>query len=265
MTMKMSHPNFVRSAGLIARGVWIESLRQKDILALVVLMGLYFLSVFVIKLVGIDNPATGSFLYNLGLTLTCYVAHAMALLSAGRQVPDEIENRTIYPILAKPITRSAFIAGKWFAATSFGWVSALALLTLVYIFAPQMESYSSLLGFQALTLMSLSLGALSAWAILLSMVTPKPVVYLLLGGWFVVGDKILTIIQSSLDASWIKEFLLWVFEYTPNFSRWNLWTRYTDGVGPLSAMDWGAALMQALLFIAIAWLVSDFIFRRKPL
>ena len=199
MTMKMSQPNFVRSAALIARGVWIESLRQKDILALVVLMGLYFLSVFVIKLVGIDNPATGSFLYNLGLTLTCYVAHAMALLSAGRQVPDEIENRTIYPILAKPITRSAFIAGKWFAATSFGWVSGLALLTLVYIFTPQMEPYSALLGFQALTLMSLSLGALSAWAILLSMVAPKPVVYLLLGGWFVVGDKILTIIQSALD------------------------------------------------------------------
>ena len=265
MTMKKSRPNFLRSAGLIARGVWIESLRQKDILALGVLMGLYFVSVFVIKLVGIDNPATGSFLYNLGLTLTSYVAHAMALLSAGRQIPDEIENRTIYPILAKPISRSSFLAGKWFAAASFGWVSALSLLLLVYIFTPLMEPYSPLLGIQALTLMCFSLGALSAWAILLSMLAPKPVVYLLLGGWFVVGDKILSILQSSLEVSWIKELLLWAFEYMPNFSKWNLWTRYTDGLASLSVMDFGTAVLQALLFIAMALFVSDFIFSRKSI
>lgn len=35
----------------------------------------------------------------------------LTVLAAARQIPQEIENRTIYPLLAKPVTRSQFYLG----------------------------------------------------------------------------------------------------------------------------------------------------------
>lgn len=37
----------------------------------------------------------------------------LSVLAAARQIPQEIENRTIYPLLAKPVTRSQFYLGKF--------------------------------------------------------------------------------------------------------------------------------------------------------
>lgn len=37
----------------------------------------------------------------------------MVIVLAARQLPREFENRTIYPLLAKPVSRTAFLAGKF--------------------------------------------------------------------------------------------------------------------------------------------------------
>src|ERR1700690_4038250 len=47
---------------------------------------------------------------------------AIALLSTAQLIPQELHNRTIYTILAKPVRRSEFLLGKF-----FGVVLLLAL------------------------------------------------------------------------------------------------------------------------------------------
>ncbi len=262
---EMQNSSSIRSVLLIVRGVWIESIRQKDILALGVLMGIYFLGVSVIRMVGIDNPATGTFLYNLGLTLTGYCAHVIALLSAGRQIPDELENRTIYPILAKPVSRTEFLVGKWLAATSFGWVVAGSLAVLVYLMTPQLESYSSLMGWQALSGALVSIAVITAWALLLSLMFPKPLTFVLIGLWFFLGEKLIAILETSLSTSSNLTIVAWISEYLPNFARWNLWTRYTDGIESLSVGVWAGTILYGILFMVIPLVISDHLFRRKPL
>src|SRR4051812_43658924 len=37
----------------------------------------------------------------------------IALTTTARQIPPERESRTIFPLLAKPVTRGQFIAGKF--------------------------------------------------------------------------------------------------------------------------------------------------------
>lgn len=257
--------NPVRSISLIAKGVWIESIRQKDVLALAVLMGIYFLGVSVIRMVGIDDPATGTFIYNLGLTLTGYCAHVIALLSAGRQIPDEIENRTIYPILAKPISRSSFLIGKWLAATSFGWMVVISLALLVYLMTPKLEAYDTLMGWQALSAALFSLAVITAWSVFLSLIFPKPMTYVLIGIWFFTGDKVVGFVSGSVGSGGVQSVLGWICEYLPNFARWNLWTRYTDGIEALSVGAWMGVLLYGFLFISVPLIIAEIVFRRKPL
>lgn len=257
--------NPFRAISLIVRGVWIESIRQKDVLALAVLMGIYFLGVSVIRMVGIDDPATGTFIYNLGLTLTGYCAHVVALLSAGRQIPDEIENRTIYPILAKPISRNSFLIGKWLAATSFGWMVIVSLALLVYVMTPKLESYDALMGWQALGASLFSLAIITAWSVFLSLLFPKPMTYALVGIWFFTGDKVVGFVSGSISSDGRHGVLSWICEYLPDFSRLNLWTRYTDGIEALSVGTWMGVVFYGFLFASVPLMIAEIVFRRKPL
>jgi ABC-type transport system involved in multi-copper enzyme maturation permease subunit len=56
----------------------------------------------------------------------------MAVVTAARQIPAECESRTIYPLLAKPVTRSQMMLGKFLGC----WLACgLALLVFYAFFA----------------------------------------------------------------------------------------------------------------------------------
>jgi len=96
----------VRPITTVGKGVIIELIRRKDLYVLGMLMVVFCIGAVSARAAGIKEAATGTFLLNLGMTLSYIFAHLLTLVLAVRQVPSEIENRTIYPILARPVTRS---------------------------------------------------------------------------------------------------------------------------------------------------------------
>ena len=55
---------------------------------------------------------------------------AIAVATAARQIPAERENRTIFPLLAKPVTRAQVVAGKFLGC----WLASGAALVVFYVF-----------------------------------------------------------------------------------------------------------------------------------
>lgn len=54
----------------------------------------------------------------------------LAILTSTRQLPDELKNRTLYPLLSRPITRLDFLVGKALGATLASWLAfGILLLT----------------------------------------------------------------------------------------------------------------------------------------
>jgi|CXWL01.1.fsa_nt_gi ABC-type transport system involved in multi-copper enzyme maturation permease subunit len=49
-------------------------------------------------------------------------------------LPDEIKNRTLYPLLARPVSRFDFLFGKFLGAVAVSWIS-FALLAVMVAFA----------------------------------------------------------------------------------------------------------------------------------
>jgi ABC-type transport system involved in multi-copper enzyme maturation permease subunit len=76
---------------------------------------------------------------DFGLTLISYYGVAMALLLGSSVVPRDIERRTIYPVLSRPITRLSYLAGQFFGTTALLWLS---LQTLTFALALGVSSLS---------------------------------------------------------------------------------------------------------------------------
>lgn len=241
--------------------VWLEGLRRKEFYAFFIVAFFFLLVALAIRLVGIENPSTATFVLNLGLTYCGYAAHFMVIILAARGIPADIENRTIYPILAKPVQRSTYILGKWFASGLFGSVAMLGLFLLVWIPTPKLEEMSSLLLLQTLLLQSLSLFALSALSLLGSLVLPQAVGFILVTIITFFGGKI----SGLLNAQFPIGFLRPVYHLIPDFTVLNLWTRYTDGIDPVSPAVFLACLVYALLLIGGCLGFSIALFDRRPL
>lgn len=263
--MDMAIPSPARAVRLIGGGVFIELTRRKDAYVLLFLMLLFLVAMLAVKIVGVEQAATGTFLLNLGMTLAIHAAHLLTLLLAVRQIPDEIENRTLYPLLAKPVGRDTLVTAKWLACAVCGTLVLGVLLFLGWAPAPHLEAYSAATLLQALCLFPLSLALLAALALCLSLVTPRAVVLLLAGGLYFAGPSLLAMARQHAAANEALRPLVWISAYLPDFSKLNLVTRYTDGIGPLSAIEFLGLAAYAAVFISLLLMLAVRVFRRRPL
>ncbi len=100
----------VRAIWLIARSVLIEAVRRKEIYAIVLVScGLIALTMSLdfFQLSGLDK-----FYREVALKTMSIATALTCIVLATRQLPREFEMRTIYPLLARPISRLTFLMGK---------------------------------------------------------------------------------------------------------------------------------------------------------
>jgi Cu-processing system permease protein len=76
------------------------------------------------------DPKIARYLKELCLALIWISSIVISVLSAARQIPAEKESRTLFPLLAKPITRSQVMMGKFLGC----WLACCASLFVFYVF-----------------------------------------------------------------------------------------------------------------------------------
>ncbi len=105
-----------------------ELYRRKDFYVLFVLTVLITLVMASANLFH-DDRIVG-YLKEICLLLIWISALVMAVGTAARQIPAERENRTIFPLLAKPVTRGQVVAGKFLGC----WLACGMALVVFYLF-----------------------------------------------------------------------------------------------------------------------------------
>jgi ABC-type multidrug transport system fused ATPase/permease subunit len=105
---------------VMGRNTLTEAVRQK-VLSVLLVFALFLVasSVFVSQLAtpGLDTAGLFDeqikFVKDFGCGAIGLFGFAIALLSTAQLIPQELHNRTIYTILAKPVRRSEFLLGKF--------------------------------------------------------------------------------------------------------------------------------------------------------
>ncbi|MGO8696940.1 MAG: ABC transporter permease [Limisphaerales bacterium] len=105
-----------------------ESVRRKDFYVLFVVTALITVIMGSVNL--FHDSQIDRYLKEICLLLIWISSLVIAVTMAARQIPAERESRTIYPLLAKPITRTQVLLGKFLGC----WLALAVALAAFYIF-----------------------------------------------------------------------------------------------------------------------------------
>src|SRR2546427_3913100 len=105
-----------------------ELYRRKDFYVLFILTALITLLLGSINLFNDDKIVR--YLKEICLLLIWVSSLVIAIVTIARQIPAERENRTIFPLLAKPVSRAQVVLGKFVGC----WLTCGLALMIFYLF-----------------------------------------------------------------------------------------------------------------------------------
>lgn len=161
--------NIFAVAGIVIK----ELYRRKDFYVLFILTVLVCLIMASVNI--FNDKEIIRYLKELCLLLIWISSLVIAITTTARQIPAEREQRTLLPLLAKPLTRTQLIFGKFLGC----WLACGLVLICFYAFfgalaASREHSWPLLNYFQAAFLHWMTLGVVVALALLGSLVFAAP-------------------------------------------------------------------------------------------
>jgi Cu-processing system permease protein len=251
----------------IAGVVLKEMIRRKDVYVLLFLTGLVSLGAAAVNV--FDDPAVVGHIKEICLLLIWISSLVIAISTAARQLPQEKEQRTIYPLLAKPVTRAQVVLGKFAGC----WMAAgLSLVAFYGFFAllalSKSGEFEAATFVQAVWLHWMALGIVTAMALLGSVVFAAPssnaticftavTAILLLGRHL---GKVATQLAEPMDR--IVYFAYFIIPHLEWYDVRNLLVHHQPAIDWL---PWLLATPYAIGYIALFLLLAWLAFRKLPL
>ena len=244
-----------------------ELYRRKDFYALFIITALITLTMGSVNFFNEANVVR--YLKELCLFLIWVSSLVIAITTSARQIPAERESRTVFPLLAKPVTRNQFVLGKFFGC----WVACGLCLAVFYSFfgavsAAREHSFPLLTYAQAVLLHWFMLAIVIAMTISGSIIFAAPSSNGTI--MFVSVTALLILAQHmnkfALQLSEPLQTLVYAIYYAfPHFEFFDVRLRVTHNWGIVSWLVWLGALLYASVYAGMFLAGACFAFRRKAL
>jgi ABC-type transport system involved in multi-copper enzyme maturation permease subunit len=247
-------------------GVVIKELyRRKDFYVLFIVT---ILICVVMASVNIFNDAKiGRYLKEICLLLVWLSSLVIAVTTTARQIPAERENRTLLPLLAKPLTRPQLIIGKVLGC----WLACGLALLCFYIFfgalAASREHHWPLLNyFQAATLHWFMLGVIVAMTLLGSLVFAAPssnatICFVVVGGILFVGRHLDQVALTLREP--VRTIVYSVYFAIPHLELFDVRDLVIHNWPLIPWLYFTLALFYAAGYVAVFLIGACLVFRRK--
>ncbi len=121
---------YLRNLWLVAKTIGIEAVRRKEIYAIVLVSLVLIGGLRMVKFFHVEG--LGKFYREISLKAMNVATGLTVILLAARQLPREFQNRTLYPLLAKPIGRNNFLLGK-FVGVMFAAAFCYGIFMVVFL------------------------------------------------------------------------------------------------------------------------------------
>lgn len=251
----------------LAKVVVLEMVRRKDFYVLFILVVLLTGTAGSVNL--FNDRSIVRYLKEICLLLIWLAGLVIAITCTARQIPAEREQRTIFPLLAKPVTRWQFLLGKFLGC----WLAVGLALGCFYLFfglvSATREPHWPVLNYlQAAWLHWLMLGIVVAFTLLGSIVFAAPssngtICFVCAAGMLLLGRHLNTVALSLAEP--LQSLLYAVYFVLPHLELFDIRELIIHDAG---LIPWGMVALASVyavaygaFFLGAAWLA----FRRRPL
>jgi len=244
-----------------------ELYRRKDFYVLFVLTALVTLVMGSANLFNDDKIVR--YLKELCLLLIWISGLVIAISTAARQIPAERESRTIFPLLAKPVTRGHVVTGKFLGC----WLACGIALVMFYVFLGLVgglrdHQWPVLNYFQAFWLQWMCLAIVVAMVLLGSVVFAAPssnatIIFVVVVGILALGRHLNQVALQQAEP--VSSILYTLYYLIPHLEWYDVRDLIIHDRGLIDWLDCAGATLYAGVYTALFLLAGWLVFRKRPL
>ena len=254
----------MRAIRAIAVNTFREAIRDR---ILYLFIGFAVIMVISTKLFGMLTVGDESkIVKDIGLAAMQFFSMLIAVMMSMLLISREVDNRTVFNILSKPVRRWQFILGKYLGLVAIVAVNLLLitviLVAMVLIYTGQ---FDPMLVFAAFMTM-LEMSVVAAFATFFAVLTRPILGSLMTLAMFIVGHTSadLWMLTRHLPGTFTRAVITVVYYLVPNLERFNFKTEVVHDL-PIQPAAVGWAVVYASAFVAVLLFLAALRFRTKDL
>ena len=254
----------MRAVVAIARNTLREAVRDR---VLYLFLGFAVILLVSSKLFGLLTVGDeGKIIKDLGLAGIQFFSMLIAVMMSVLLISRDVDNRTVFNILAKPVRRWEFLLGKYLGLVSTVTINValMAVVLVVLVAVYQGEIDLRLLFAASMTMLEMAL--LTAFATLFAVLTRPILGSVLTLAVFVIGhvSEDIWLITKHVTVGFSRPVIAAVYFLLPNLERFNFKTEVVHGLHiPPPAVYWAVAY--GLVYTALVLVLACIRFSHKDL
>jgi ABC-type transport system involved in multi-copper enzyme maturation permease subunit len=257
----------MRRAGIVALNTFREAVRDRVLYNLVFFALLMMAAAVLVGQISIDIEQT--VIVSLGLSAISLIGLLIAIFLGVALVSKEMDKRTLYALLAKPVRRWEFLLGKFggLVLTLAVNTAAMALgLLLVMLYVKHSLQRSDAVVLVAVYFILLKLALVVALALLFSCFTTPLLAILFTVGLYIVGLYVQELRNMPVEvlSPAMAAFTKWLSYLLPNFENYNVMALAAHGraiPGVLIQQN----TLYAVVYCTIVLMAAAAVFSRRNL
>ncbi len=257
----------MRRAGVVALNTFREAVRDRVLYSLV-----FFALLMMVAAVAVGQISIGieqTVIVSLGLTAISVIGVLISVFIGVALVSKEMDKRTLYALLAKPVRRWEFLLGKFggLVLTLAVNTAAMALgLLLVMLYVKHSLERSDAVVLVAVYFILLKLALIVALALLFSCFTTPLLAILFTVGLYIVGLYVqeLRDLPVEVMSPAMAAFTKWLSHLLPNFENFNVMAMAAHGRAVPGALILQNTLY-AVVYCTIVLTAAAVVFSRRNL
>jgi Cu-processing system permease protein len=257
----------MRRAGVVALNTFREAVRDRVLYNLVFFALLMMAAAIAVGQISIGIEQT--VIVSLGLSAISVIGLLISIFIGVALVSKEMDKRTLYALLAKPVRRWEFLLGKFAGLVLTMAVNTAAMavgLLLMMIYVKHSLERSDAAVLVAVYFILLKLALVVALALLFSCFTTPLLAILFTVGLYIVGLYVLELRNLPVEvmSPGMAAFTRWLSYLLPNFENFNVMALAAHGRAVPGALILQNTLY-TVVYCAIVLTAAAAVFSRKNL
>ena len=250
--------------GHIAINTYRETIRDKVLYNLVLFALILIGSSYILGQISIYQEV--KIIKDLGLAAISVFGTVIAIFIGIGLVSKEIDRRTLYSLLSKPVSRLEFLLGKYLGLCLTLAVNVVIMSGGLYLVLFYMTRSFETELLKAIYLIYCQLALVTALALLFSTFTSSLMSGVFTGFFFVAGhfSADLKHFETVVQSDWLPKLTTLMYYLLPNLRNFDIKARVVSG-DPVPISLLGYSTLYGIVYVGAVLVAAYLIFRHKNL